>query len=105
MRKHPQRNFRKMAIRGKTFTVAFLWTYIAKQQGHNSQEKIRDGMKTVTTTKVPCILIAVYGTTLQLIIIANGMLVHAYIQYSYCLKVHMTNYNITLKLNAAALDV
>ena len=46
MRKHPQRNFHvligKMANRGKTFTVAFLWTYIAEQQGHNSQEKIRD---------------------------------------------------------------
>ena len=32
----------KMAIRGKTITVAFLWTYIAEQQGHNSQEKIHD---------------------------------------------------------------
>ena len=30
----------KIAIHGKTFTVAFLWTYIADQQGHDLQENI-----------------------------------------------------------------
>ena len=32
----------KMAIHGKIFAVAFLWTYTAEQQGHNLQEKIHD---------------------------------------------------------------
>ena len=32
----------KIAIHGKTFAVAFLQTYTADQQGHNSQEKIRN---------------------------------------------------------------
>lgn len=31
-----------MAICGKTFAVALFYTYIADQQGYNSQEKIND---------------------------------------------------------------
>ena len=33
------------AIRSKTFTVAFLYTYIADQKGHDSQEKILNWVK------------------------------------------------------------
>ena len=35
----------KIAICGKTFAIAVLYTYIADGQGHNSQEKIRCQVK------------------------------------------------------------
>ena len=40
------------SIYSKTFTVVFLYTYIAHQQGHNSQKRFVVKQKTVKTTKV-----------------------------------------------------